>query len=186
MSHGTIDATGLAGRYASALFDLAAESGALDAVAADLKSLAGLIVESADLARLIRSPVIARAQQSRGIVAVLEQGKAAPLTVRFVGMVAANRRLHALPSMIEAFLAMLAERRGEVATEVRSAQSLSERQLGELTQSLKSILGATVALTSKVDPALIGGLVVRVGSRMFDSSIDSKLQRLRLAMKGVG
>src|SRR5690606_703459 len=109
-----------------------------------------------------------------------------PLTQKFVGMVAANRRLFALPDMIDAFLARLAERRGEVSAEVVSARPLSESQLGELNRVLKSALGSAVALTSKVDPALIGGLVVRVGSRMFDSSIDTKLQRLRLAMKGVG
>jgi F-type H+-transporting ATPase subunit delta len=186
VSHETTDATGLAGRYASALFDLASESDALDAVAADLRTLAGLIGESADLRRLIRSPVIDRADQRRGIIAVLEEGKAAPLTVRFAGMVAANRRLYALPEMIAAYLSMLAEKRGEVSAEVRSARPLSERQLGDISQALKGILGATVALTAKVDPALIGGLVVRVGSRMFDSSINTKLQRLRLAMKGVG
>ncbi len=186
MSHGSTNATGLAGRYAVALFELADEAGAFDAVADDLRGLRSLVGESADLARLIRSPIIGRDAQMRGMAALMVEAGAHALTQKFVGMVAANRRLFALPVMATAFLALLAERRGEVSAEVVSASPLSDGQMGELSTALKGVLGATVSLSAKVDPALIGGLVVRVGSRMFDSSINTKLQRLRLAMKGVG
>ncbi|MEO9900219.1 F0F1 ATP synthase subunit delta [Nisaea sp.] len=180
------ETTGLAGRYASALYELAEGEKALDAVAADLKSLRQALIESPDLSRLVRSPVLTRADQTRGIAAVLEKMGAHALTQKFLGTVASNRRLFAMDAMITAFLAQLAARRGEVTADVTSAIELSEAQLADISDALKKAVGQKVSVNLSVDPALIGGLIVRVGSRMIDNSIRSKLQRLQLAMKGVG
>ncbi|WP_299396260.1 F0F1 ATP synthase subunit delta [Pelagibius sp.] len=176
----------LAGRYASALLDLADERKALDEVAGDLQQLRRLIADSGDLQRLLSSPLYSRAQQSKAIAAVMDQAGIGELTRRFVLVVADNHRLFALSAMIEGYLAELARRRGEVTAEVTSARSLSESQQAALLDALRSTAGNKVKLDLKVDPALIGGLVVKVGSRMIDSSLRSKLQRLQLAMKGVG
>ncbi|WP_299620960.1 F0F1 ATP synthase subunit delta [Pelagibius sp.] len=176
----------LAGRYASALLDLADDRKALDEVAADLKALRALIDESADLRRLLTSPIYSRAQQSKAIAAILEKAGIGELTKRFVLVVADNHRLFALPAMIEGYLAELARRRGEITAEVTSARSLSDGQQAALLDALRATVGSKVQLDLQVDPALIGGLVVKVGSRMIDSSLRSKLQRLQLAMKGVG
>ena len=178
--------SGIAGRYAAALYDLADADNALDAVAGDLRDIAAMIAASGDLARLIRSPLLDRQDQSRGMVAVLESAGVGDLTRRFVGVVARNRRLFALPAIIDAYLDLLATRRGEVKAEVSAAQNLSERQIDDLTAALKTAVGANVVIETKVEPDLIGGLVVRVGSRMFDTSIRTKLERLQLAMKGAG
>ena len=177
---------GLAARYAAALFDLADESRELDAVAGDLRQLKAMIVASADLLRLLRSPVLTRAEQGRAMDAVLGQAGATSLVRRFVGLVAENRRLFALPDMIEAFLADLARRRGEVTAAVTSAAPLSEAQRNALDETLRRAVGGKVSVELRTDPSLIGGLVVKVGSRLVDSSLKSKLQRLQLAMKGVG
>jgi F-type H+-transporting ATPase subunit delta len=178
--------SGLAARYASALYDLADEQGALDAVAADLKGLAQLIADSEDFARFIKSPVLSRADQGKGIAAVARHAGLNPLTAKFLGLVAANRRLFALPGMIRGFLAILAQRRGEVTAEVTSAAALSDNQTAAIAAALRQAVGRTVALSAKVDPAILGGLIVKVGSRMVDSSLKSKLSRLKLVMKGVG
>ena len=158
----------------------------MDAVAGDLKSLRQALIESPDLSRLVRSPVLTRADQTRGIAAVLEKMGAHALTQKFLGTVASNRRLFAVDAMITAFLAQLAARRGEVTADVTSAIELSEAQLVDISDALKKAVGQKVSVNLSVDPALIGGLIVRVGSRMIDNSIRSKLQRLQLAMKGVG
>jgi F-type H+-transporting ATPase subunit delta len=176
----------LAGRYASALYELADGEKALDAVADDLRSLRQALIESSELLRLVRSPVLSRDEQTRGITAVLENMGAQALTRKFIGTVAGNRRLFALDAMITAFLAELAARRGEVTADVTSAVELSKEQLADVTDAIKKAVGQKVAVNLSVDPALIGGLIVRVGSRMIDNSIRSKLQRLQLAMKGVG
>lgn len=176
----------LAGRYASALLDLADERNALDEVAGDLKQLRTLIAESADLRRLFSSAIYSKAQQSKAVAAIMDKAGLGQLTHRFVLVVAQNSRLFALPAMIEAYLAELAERRGEITAEVTSARNLSDGQQAALLDALRSSVGSKVQLDLKVDPALIGGLIVRVGSRMIDSSLRSKLQRLQLAMKGVG
>jgi len=180
------ETTGLAGRYASALYELADGEKALDAVADDLRSLRQALIESPELLRLVRSPVLSRDEQTRGITAVLEKMGAQALTQKFIGTVAGNRRLFALDAMITAFLAELAARRGEVTADVTSAVELSKEQLADVTDAIKKAVGQKVAVNLSVDPALIGGLIVRVGSRMIDNSIRSKLQRLQLAMKGVG
>lgn len=186
MSSETIGATGLSGRYAMALFDLAEENKALDAVADDLKGLDAMIKESSDLDRLIKSPVISRSEQSRALAALIEKAGMNDLTAKFVGLVAQNRRLFALPGIIRAYLDIIAGRRGEVTAQVISAKKLTEKQLSALTASLKKAVGGNVAVEPEVDPELLGGLVVRVGSRMVDSSLKTKLSHLRLAMKGVG
>ncbi|MCZ6608025.1 MAG: F0F1 ATP synthase subunit delta [Alphaproteobacteria bacterium] len=186
MSSKTTGATGLAGRYATALFELADADGVLDQVADDLERLESMIHASDDLTRLIRSPVISREDQTRAMAALMEKYAMGELSVRFVGVVAQNRRLFVLPEMIAAYRALLAAHRGEASVEVISAKTLSEKQRTAIGAALKKAVGARIALDVKVDPGLLGGLIVRVGSRMFDSSLSTKLQHLRLAMKGVG
>ncbi len=178
--------SGLAGRYATALFELGLEGDRLDEVAADLEYLDDLLGKSGDLERLVRSPVISRDDQGRAMAALLERMESNPLTGRFIGVVARQRRLYALQNMIRRFRELLAEHRGETAAEVVSARPLSEPQLGAVREALARVVGRQVNLAAKVDAGLIGGLVVRVGSRMVDSSLRAKLRRLRLAMKGVG
>jgi F-type H+-transporting ATPase subunit delta len=179
-------ASGLAGRYATALFDLAAEHKALDAVANDLKVLRQLTVDSADLARLIASPVIAREDQAKAMTAVAERAGFHPLTRNILGVLAMNRRMFALADVIDGFLARLSESRGEVSADVTSAAPLSESQVSAVAEALRQAIGSKVTVNTKVDKRLLGGLVVRVGSRMVDSSLRTKLQKLQLAMKGIG
>ena len=178
--------SGLAGRYAAALLELAEDKQQLDGVANDLRGLKQLIDESEDLRRLIRSPVIGRDQQAKAMGAVLDKAGLSDLTRRFVLVVASNHRLFALPQMITAYLNELAHRRGEVTAEVIAAKQLSEAQQGKLMDTLRGAVGSKVQIDLKVDPGLIGGLIVKVGSRMVDSSLRTKLQKLQLAMKGVG
>ena len=186
MSAVTIVATGLAGRYATALFDLAEADKQLDRVSGDLGQLGRMIEESSDLTRLIRSPVISRQDQGRAMAAVLEKAKMSGLTRNFVGTVAKNRRLFALPAMIAAYQALLAQRRGEATAEVVSAKALTKKQLDRIGDALKKAIGTKVALKAKVDDGLLGGLVIKVGSRMIDSSLGTKLQQLAFSMKGIG
>jgi F-type H+-transporting ATPase subunit delta len=176
--------SGLAERYARALFDLADEEHALDPVAGDLKSLAAMLAGDADLRRMIRSPVLDRASQGRAMAAIADAAQLSRLTRNFLGLLARNRRLFALPEMIDAFLADLAERRGEVTAEVISAASLTDAQSAALAEALRKAAGAKLAIQSRIDPNLLGGIVVRLGSRMIDASLKSKLNRLQLAMKG--
>ena len=177
--------SGLASRYAIALFELADDAKQLDRVADDLKALRALIAESADLRQLVRSPVIGRRQQSEAMQAVLTRAGAAGLTCRFIGVVAANKRLFVLGPMIEGYLAELARRRGEMTAEVTAAHPLSEAQESALTDQIKKAVGAKVTISLAVDPSLLGGMVVRIGSKMIDTSLKTKLNRLQLAMKGV-
>jgi F-type H+-transporting ATPase subunit delta len=176
--------TGVATRYALALFELADEKRKLDDVARDLRALDAMIDESSDLKRLLRNPVVSRAESGRAMAAILDSADADALTRNFIGLVAANRRLFALPEMISAFLSELAQRRGEVTAEVTSAQELTDAQAKSLEDALRTAVGGKVALSLKVNPGLVGGLVVKVGSRMIDSSLKSQLARLKLAMKG--
>ncbi len=176
----------VAERYASALFELAENAKSLDAVAQDLTTFRKLIQDSPDLARLVASPVIGRDAQGRALLAVLDAAGIAGLVRNFIGTVAANGRARDLPAMAQAFLAELARRRGETTATVTSAVPLSAAQLQQRTDSLRSVLGgAKVSIDAQVNPEILGGLVVKVGSRLFDSSIRSKLARLQLAMKGV-
>ena len=178
--------TGVAGRYASALFELADNAKALDQVAQDLDTFKRLLAESTELSRLLASPVVGRDLQSKALLAVLDAAGIKGLTRSFIGTVAANGRARELVAMATAFLAELASRRGETTVAVTSAVPLSPAQLQQLNDSLRSVLGSTkVSIDARVEPEILGGLVVKVGSRLFDSSIRSKLQRLQLAMKGV-
>jgi F-type H+-transporting ATPase subunit delta len=180
------EATGLSGiaeRYATALYDLADETKSLDAVAQDLRNLKNLIAGSPDLRRFLRSPLIDRQAQTKAMLAVLEAAKTGDLLRKFVGVVGGHRRLFALPGMIDAFLRQLAKRRGEVTVHVSSARPLSAEQSAQLTDTLKRAVGQKINIESKVEPELIGGLVVRVGSRMVDTSIRTQLQKLRRALR---
>jgi F-type H+-transporting ATPase subunit delta len=183
------EATGVSGvaeRYAAALFDLADERRVLDDVASDLRELRAMLAASADLSRLVRSPILTRSEQAKAIAALAQSAGFSPLIRDFLAVVAKNRRLFAVPAMIEAYLARLAERRGEVTAEVTAAQPLNETQLALLSEQLRRSVGRRVSIDARVDPGLIGGMIVKIGSRMIDGSLRSKLQRLQLAMKGTG
>jgi F-type H+-transporting ATPase subunit delta len=180
----TTASTGLAERYATALFELAEADNKLDPIASDLRGIEALIADSADMERLIRSPVISRQDQAKAMAAVLERADVRKLTGKFVGVLAEKRRLFALPAIITAFLGMLAKYRGEIAAEVVSAKPLSKGQSAALADALKAAVGKPVALRARVDGDILGGLIVQVGSQMIDSSLRSKLRRLGLAMKG--
>jgi len=178
--------TGVAGRYASALLELADNAKALDQVAQDLDTFRKLLAESPDLSRLIASPVIGRDLQGKALLAVLDAAGITGLTRNFIGTVAHNGRARELPAMTSAYLRELARRRGETSAVVTSAVPLTPQQMQQLTDALRQVLGGgKVSLDAHVNPDILGGLVVKVGSRLFDSSIRSKLQRLQLAMKGV-
>lgn len=173
----------MAGRYATALFELAESDAALDAVAADLGRIGALLNDSADLRRLVASPVFGADDQGRAFAAILERAGIKGLVANFVGLVIRNRRLFALPAMIVGFKQLLAKKRGEVSADVASAHPLSEAQLASLRQALKAATGRDVQIDTRVDEGLLGGLVVKVGSRMIDSSLKTKLNSLKLAMK---
>jgi F-type H+-transporting ATPase subunit delta len=145
-----------------------------------------MIDSSDDMRRFIKSPVLSRGDQSKGIAALAAAAQVSALTQQFLGLAARNRRLFALPGMITGFLAILAERRGQATADVTSAVPLSDAQVGAIAAALKATGDRSVTVNTKVDPSILGGLIVRSGSRMIDSSLKSKLQRLKLAMKGVG
>ena len=174
----------MTGRYALALFELARDSDALEVVAADLEAFKAMLDGSADLRRLIRSPVISREDQGKALAALAERAGFAELTTKFLGVVAEHRRLFALPDVIEAYRTMLAEHKGEIGAELVSAVPLQEEQVATLEKQLSTAVGKQVMLSSRVDPSLLGGLIVRVGSRMLDASLRTKLRQLELAMKG--
>ena len=177
-------ATGLAQRYATALFDLAKDGKKLDRVGSELSGIVGLMAESSDLERLIESPVISRVDQRKGILAVAEKAGLDDLSGRFLGVLAEHRRLFALPGIAKAFSEMLAAHKGEVAAEVVSAAPLGDADLETLKTSIAGFVGQAVTVETRVDPALLGGVVVRVGSRMLDASLRTKLQQLEQALKG--
>lgn len=185
MATSTGPASGLAERYAGALYELADEAKTLDQVADDLRALKGLMAESDDFRRLVRSPVLKRGEQEKALAAVAEKSGAQALTGNFLRLVARNRRLFVLPEMIDSFLSILATRRGEVQAKVTAAHPLSDDQIARLETALREVAGAKVSLEAHVDQSLLGGLVVQLGSRMYDSSLRTKLQRLQTAMKGV-
>ena len=176
----------VADRYAGALFDLALDGNALPAVEADLDRFSALLVESDDLKRLVRSPVFSAEEQSRAVAAVLEKAGIGRLVGNLIKVAAGNRRLFVVPDIATAFRRLAARHRGEVAAEVTSAEPLNDRHVAEIKAALKASLGKDVALETKVDPALIGGLIVKVGSRMIDGSLRTKLNSLKIAMKEVG
>lgn len=174
----------LQGRYASALYDLASEQASVTAVESDLEKLDQAILGSADLAALIRNPQIAREAAARAIDGVADVLGLSPLTRNFLGVLAANRRLGKLPQVVSAFHTIAAAARGEASAEVTSAHPLSASQIAQLAEKLKARQGMDVKITAKVDPELLGGLVVRIGSTQIDSSIRTRLNTLANAMKG--
>ena len=183
MASDTTGVSALAERYATALFELADERRALDATATDLRQLKAMMAASPDLMRLVRSPILSREAQARAVEALAARAELSPLVRDFLAVVARNRRLFAVPAMIDGFLAMLAARRGEVTAEVVAAQPLTAAQLENLIEHLRRTVGRRVTVEPKVDPRLIGGMIVKVGSRMVDASVENKLRRLQLAMK---
>nr|WP_221238359.1 F0F1 ATP synthase subunit delta [Roseospira visakhapatnamensis] len=176
----------MAVRYATALFDLAEENKVIDRVADDMDALRAMLDDSEDLRRFIASPVVSRGDHLAGILALADKADLCDETRKFLGLVAGKRRLFALPGMIRAFQRQLAKRRGETSAEVIAARPLSDRQMVDLAARLKQVVGNDVTINASVDPDLLGGMVIRVGSRMVDTSLRSKLQRLSLSMKGVG
>ena len=179
--------SGMAGRYATALFELALEGKAVDAVKTDVDRFDALISESPDLLRLVRSPVFGAEEQGRALAAVLDKAGIGGLAAKFLKLVASNRRLFAVRDMIKAFRGLVAKWKGEVAAEVTVAEKLSDQHLDALKGALKAVTGGkAVDLAVKVDPAIIGGLVVKLGSRMVDSSLRTKLNAIKHAMKEAG
>lgn len=174
----------LSGRYAVALFDLARDGKTLDTVAASLTALKAAIAESSDFKGLINSPVLSRDAAGKTIDAVASAMGIDPLTTNFLGVLAQNRRLSQLPAVIRAYETLLSNHKGEARAEVTSAHPLTKTQITALQKSLKDRVGRDVAVDTKVDPAILGGLVVKIGSQMIDSSIRTRLNSLALAMKG--
>jgi F-type H+-transporting ATPase subunit delta len=178
--------SGMAGRYASALFDLATEAGQVDQVQADLARFKALLDGSDDLQRLVKSPVFSADDQAKAIAAVLAKAGIAGLAGNLVKVVASNRRLFAVEGIIRGFNALVAKARGEITAEVTVAEALSAAHSKTLSAALKDVLGKEPRIEVKVDPAILGGLIVKVGSRMIDTSLRTKLNSIRTAMKEVG
>jgi len=176
--------SGVPGRYASALFELASDEKSTDVVGQQLQAFGAAIEASDDLKRLVRSPVFSSDDQLAAIEAVAAATGAKGAALNFLKLVARNRRLAALPDMIAAYATLLSQSKGETAGEVISAEPLTPAQLKDLKAALKSSLGREVALSTKVDSSILGGLIVKVGSRMMDNSLKTKLQNLKIAMKG--
>lgn len=174
---------GVAGRYASALFELSRDERQIDAVLDALDRFDALIKESPDLARLVRSPVFSGDEQKAAIGAVLDRAGISGLGANFIKLAAENRRLFALPGMIRAFRALVQESRGIVRAEVRVAEKPSDAVLEEIKASLRDVAKAEIDVDLQVDPSLIGGLIVKMGSRMVDASLRTKLNGIRLAMR---
>jgi F-type H+-transporting ATPase subunit delta len=177
---------GVAGRYATALFELGLEEKALEQIETDLGRFGEALDASDDLQRLVKSPMFSTEEQGRALGAILDELKIEGLTKNFLLLVSKNRRLFATPDMIRAYRAMLAEHRGEMSATVTAASKLTNTQVTALKQALKAGLGKDVMLDQLVDPSLIGGLMIKVGSRMIDTSIRTKLNSLKHAMKEVG
>jgi F-type H+-transporting ATPase subunit delta len=173
----------MAGRYATALFELALDEKSIDAVAADLAKLEALIDDSADLGRLVRSPVFTAEQQANALAAILDKAGIGGLAAKFLKLVASNRRLFAVRDMIRGFKALVAKHKGEVTAQVTAAEKLNDARLNEIKAALKTVTGKDVQVDVQVDPAIIGGLIVKVGSRMVDSSLRTKLNAIKFAMK---
>lgn len=178
--------SGVSGRYATALFDLARDEKSIDAVKADLDKFDAMLADSADLARLVRSPVFSAEAQSKALSAVLAKAEISGTTAKFLKVLTSNRRLFAVSDVIRAFRALVAKFKGEATADVTVAEQLSDKNLDALKTALKSVTGKDVALNVKIDPSIIGGLVVKLGSRMVDSSLRTKLNSIKHAMKEAG
>ncbi|MCD2179271.1 F0F1 ATP synthase subunit delta [Rhizobium sp. C1] len=178
--------SGVAERYASSLYELAAEAGSVDQIGAELAGFQTLINESADMKRFIESPVFSAEDQLRAVAAVLEKAGISGLSANFIKVAAANRRLFAIPGMIKSYFQIVARNRGEISADVTSAHALTSAQENELKATLKGVTGKDVAINVTVDPSILGGLIVKVGSRQIDTSLRTKLSTLKLALKEVG
>lgn len=175
---------GVAGRYAAALYDLAEEARSVSEVEKDLTNFSALCSESSDFLRMIKSPVIAAEEQSKALSSLLTKVGVQPLTLNFFQLLAKNRRLFVALDIVNAFHALAAKARGEVVAEVTSALALSDPQVAELRKALSTHLGKEIKLVQKVNMSILGGLIVKLGSRMIDSSLKTKLENLKLALKG--
>jgi F-type H+-transporting ATPase subunit delta len=175
--------SGMAGRYATALFELARETNAIDAVKADLERFDTLVAENPDLNRLVRSPVFSAAEQLQALSAVLDRAGIGGLAAKFLKLVTMNRRLFAARDMVRGYRELVALHKGEATAEVTVAERLKDDHVAALKSALKAVSGKDVDLAIKIDPAIIGGLVVKLGSRMVDTSLRTKLNAIRHAMK---
>jgi F-type H+-transporting ATPase subunit delta len=178
--------SGVSGRYATALFELARDERCIDTVKADLENFEAMLRDNPDLMRLVRSPVFSAEEQLRALTAVLGQTGISGVSANFLKVLTTNRRLFAVADVIRAFTALVAKFKGEATADVTVAESLSDRNLDTLKTALKSVTGKDVTLKVKVDPSIIGGLVVKLGSRMVDSSLRTKLNSIKHAMKEAG
>ena len=178
--------SGVSGRYATALFELARDEKSVDAVLADLTKFEAMLNGSADLKRLVRSPIFGADVQGKAIATILDDAKITGISAKFLKLLTANRRLFAVSDVIRAFRALVAKFKGEATADVTVAEPLSDKNLDALKTALKSVTGKDVALNVKIDPAIIGGLVVKLGSRMVDSSLRTKLNSIKHAMKEAG
>lgn len=175
--------SGVAGRYASALFELARDEGAVDSVARDLDGFERLMAESPDLVRLVKSPVFTADEQVKAVAALLEKAGIGGLAANLIRLVAAKRRLFVLPDMIRDYRVLVARSKGIVPAELRLAEQPSPRVLDDIKSAIRDMAGSEVDVAVTLDPSLIGGLVVKVGSHMVDASLKTKLNNIRLAMK---
>ena len=176
---------GMAGRYAAALFELAKDQRQIERVEADVKTFQAMLDSSEDLRRLVRSPVIPADGQLRALTTLLGKAGISGLTSNFIKLLTRNRRLFAVADILRTFRALLARERGEVNADVATAHALTPAQMQVLSDSLKASIGKNVQIHTRVDPNLLGGLIVKVGSRMIDSSLRTKLNNLKVAMKGI-
>ncbi len=186
VAQGDQTVSGVPGRYATALFELAQETSSVDQIGADLAGFQALLDESDDLRRLVRSPVFSADDQVAALAAISAQAGIKSLALNFIKLVAQNRRLFVLSDMIKAYQTLVAQSKGEISAEVTSADTLSDKHLADLKAAIKASVGRDVQLSTRVDPAILGGLIVKVGSRMVDNSLKTKLQNLKIAMKGIG
>jgi F-type H+-transporting ATPase subunit delta len=175
--------SGMAGRYATALFDLALETNSVDQVQSDLKAFDALVAANPDLTRLVRSPVFSADDQAKALIAILAKAGIKGVAANFLRVVAANRRLFALREIIRGFNRLVAAHKGEVTAQVTVAEQLSDARLNEIRDALKTVTGKNVQVDVEVDPSIIGGIKVKVGSRMVDASLRTKLNSIKFAMK---
>lgn len=186
MAQSAPNVSGVAKRYASALFELAVSDNKIAACEKDLARFDALLNGSDDLMRLVRSPVFGADEQASAIAAVLTKAKIGGLVGNFIKVAAGNRRLFVVPEMVRAFAALLAEHRGEVTAEVTVAEPLTAAQTKQLKATLKSVVGKDVSLETSVDASIIGGMIVKIGSQQIDTSLRTKLSSLKLALSEVG
>ena len=177
--------SGMAGRYANALFELALEEHAIDAVKSDLDRFDALIADNPDLQRLVRSPVFTAEEQTRALTAVLDKAGIGGLAARFLKVVSANRRLFAARDMVRDFRTLVAHHKGETSATITVAETPNDAHLAAIKDALKAVTKKDVQVEVKVDPSIIGGLIVKLGSRMVDTSLRSKLNAIKHAMKEV-